>query len=268
MGDFQSATAVTRQHAGSTLFDVSLDPQWTIDTKLHGGYLLAVLGRAAAEMVPHRQLTAISASFSVSPSPGPAVVHTEELHAGRSLTQVRARLEQHGVPCVEALITQGTLTDGDPWWSGAAPIDIPPEQDCFLLPAELPQAGFRVGLMEVVEQRLDPRTLGFVGGRPSRCGVIASWQRLAHGADWDPVSLLVALDPVPPVSYDLGISGLAPTVQFTAYVRRLPAPGPVRVRWAAGDVGGDRMDETIQVWDSKDRIVAHATQLAAVRTPT
>lgn len=73
---------------------------------------------------------------------------------------------------------------------------------------------------------------------------------------------------MPPVSYDLGVPGLAPTVQLTAYLRRLPAPGPVRVRWTAGEVSGDLMDETTQVWDSKDRTVAHATQIAAVRLPT
>ncbi len=262
---FREATAVT---ARGTLYEATLDAQWSVDTKLHGGYLFAVLGRAAYHSAGqhHPHLTAISGSFVQAPDPGPAEILVETLRHGRSTTQLRARLAQAGVTCVEALITLGQLEESDPWWSSMEPVELPNEQDCFLAPPEAP-GGFRVPLMEVVEQRLDPSHLGFAFGTPSRQGVIAGWQRLADGSDWDPLSLLVALDPVPPVSYDLGISGWVPTIQFTAYIRCLPAPGPVRVRMHAGDVTADRMDETAYAWDSKGRLVAQATQIAAVRIP-
>ncbi|MBN6036605.1 thioesterase family protein [Amycolatopsis sp. 195334CR] len=264
MGNFQEATALVRR--SETEFDAELDPQWSVGGKLHGGYLLAVLGRATAELAPaHPHLTAVSGSFSAPPDAGAAQVTVEVLRAGRGVTQLRARLAQDGKPRVEALVTQGLLDEADPWWSGIEPIDIPPEEDCVPAPARAPGAGFTVDLMNVVEQRLDPRVLGFTVGKPARGGVISSWQRLADGADWDPLSLLVGLDPVPPVSYDLGLSGWAPTVQFSAYVRRLPAPGPIRVRMTAGDVGGNRMDEVAHAFDSKDRLVAQAMQIAGVR---
>lgn len=124
MAPFQTATALVRRGDGP-VFDTELDPQWTIGTKLHGGYLLAVLARAAAEVSTHPHLTAISGSFSVAPEPGPAVVEVETLREGRGLTQLRARLSQHGKPCTEALITQGVLADGDAWWSGVDPVEIP-----------------------------------------------------------------------------------------------------------------------------------------------
>lgn len=265
MAHFRTATAL-RRRGDDPVFDTELDPQWTIGTKLHGGYLLAVLAKAAAEISSHPHLTAISGSFSVAPEPGPAVVEVEVLREGRGLTQLRARLSQGGAPCTEALITQGVLTDGDAWWSGVDPVELPPEQDCLPVPAD-GGGGFRIGLMDVVEQRLDPVAAGFAVGQPSRKGVISSWLRLADGSDWDPVSLLVALDPVPPISYDLGIAGWAPTVQFTAYLRGLPAPGPVRVRMRAGELGGDRMDEVAELWDEKNRLIGQATQIAAVRLP-
>lgn len=72
---------------------------------------------------------------------------------------------------------------------------------------------------------------------------------------------------MPPASYDLGLPGWAPTIQLTAHVLRLPAPGPVKVRLSVTEVGGGRMDETAMVWDSRDRLVAQATQLAAIRVP-
>ncbi|MER6950026.1 thioesterase family protein [Nonomuraea sp. NPDC000554] len=267
MGTFREATALTAH--GADEYQATLDAQWSIGARLHGGYLLAVLGRAAVESAgaEHPHVTAVSGSFVEPPEPGPATVRVRTLRVGRSVAQVTATLTQRDRPCVEALITLGRLDDADPWWTAAEPVRLPPREECFLAPTDPPGADMTVPLMDVVEEHIDPAHLAFAFGAPSRNGVIATWQRLADGSDWDPLSLLVALDPVPPVSYDLGLPGWMPTIQFSAYIRRLPAPGPVRVRLHATDVGGDRMDEVAHVWDDKGRLVGQATQLAAVRVP-
>ncbi|WP_020666737.1 thioesterase family protein [Amycolatopsis nigrescens] len=271
MGSFTEATAVVPRgsKSGTAVFDTELDPQWAIGTKLHGGYLLAILARAAAEVTgpAHPQPTAVSGLFSTAPDSGPAVAEVEVLRAGRGVTQVRARLSQHDRPCVEALITQGTLSADAPAWSALTAPELPPEQDCVPATVEAPGGEFKVPLMEVVTQHLDPGSFGADFGTRSAPGCIQTWQRLADGTDWDPLSLLVALDPVPPVSYQLGLPGWAPTVQLSAYLRALPAPGPVRVRMTATEVTGDRMDEVAHVWDATGRLVAQATQLAGVRLP-
>ncbi|MFC5825715.1 thioesterase family protein [Nonomuraea insulae] len=268
MGNFREATALTAH--GDDEFGAMLDPQWSVGTRLHGGYLLAVLGRAACESTAgagHPHVTAVSGTFVEPPEPGAAVARVETLRVGRSVAQVRAVLTQEGRTRVEAHVTLGLLDDADPWWSAHEPVHLPPEQECFLAPTDPPGGGMEVPLMAVVEERIDPEHLSFAFGAPAKRGVIATWQRLADGSDWDPLSLLVALDPVPPVTFDLGLSGWVPTIQLSAYIRRLPAPGPVRVRLAATDVGGDRIDEVAHVWDDKGRLVAQATQLAAVRLP-
>ncbi|MGP3961504.1 thioesterase family protein [Nonomuraea sp. 3N208] len=269
MGTFQEATALTSRGGGE--FGTVLDAEWSVGTRLHGGYLLAVLGRAACESVGgdgHPHVTAVSGTFVEPPEPGNALARVETLRVGRSVAQVRAALVQEGRTRVEAHITLGLLDDADPWWSAHEPVDMPPEEACFRVPIEAPGAGFAVPLMAVVEERIDPAHMGFAFGAPTGHGVIATWQRLADGSDWDPLSLLVALDPVPPVSYELGLPGWVPTIQLSAYIRRLPAPGPVRVRLSATDVGGERMDEVAHVWDDKGRLVGQATQLAAVRIPS
>ncbi|MDY7090986.1 MAG: thioesterase family protein, partial [Actinomycetota bacterium] len=56
-------------------------------------------------------------------------------------------------------------------------------------------------------------------------------------------------------------------LSLTAYVRRLPAPGPVRFTMRSSEITSGRMDEIVEVWDSADTLVAQATQLAAVRVP-
>jgi len=269
MGTFGEATALTIRRADQ--YEAVLDAQWSVGTRLHGGYLLAVLGRAACESsagAGHPHVTAVSGVFVEPPEPGPADVRVTTLRVGRSVAQVRADLVQQGRTRVEALITLGLLDDSEPWWSDVEPLEIPPREECFLASTDPPGADFSVPLMDVVEQHVDPGHLAFAFGAPSRRGLISTWQRLADGTDWDPLSLLVALDPVPPASYDLGMPGWVPTIQLSAYIRRLPAPGPVRVRLRAWDVGGDRMDETADVWDDKGRLVARSTQLAAVRVPS
>ncbi|HEY0499680.1 MAG TPA: hypothetical protein VGD48_28300 [Kutzneria sp.] len=115
------------------------------------------------------------------------------------------------------------------------------------------------------------------GTRSLPCGrrVASGWSccgpstpsRWGSGSDWDPLSLVVAVDAMPPIGYDLGAPGWAPTTQLSAYVRRLPAPGPIRIRVNATEIGGGQVDHVVRAWDSKDRLVVQATQICALRLP-
>ncbi|GAA4606947.1 acyl-CoA thioesterase [Actinoplanes octamycinicus] len=264
MHSFTEATAVQPTADG---FRADLDPQWAVGDKLHGGYLMAVVARAVAGAAgdAHPHPIAMTTTFLRPPQPGEATVAVELLRAGRSTAQYRARLLQGGEPCAESLVTQGVLDDAAPWWTGLPAPELPAEDECLHLPSNPPGAAFPVHLLDVVEHRLDPAGLGFAMGRPSKDGLVGGHLRLADGTDWDPLSLLVALDPSPPVSLALGIQGWAPTISLTAYVRRLPAPGPLRMTMRSAQVTGGRMDETALLWDAKGALVAQAVQLAAVR---
>jgi hypothetical protein len=119
-----------------------------------------------------------------------------------------------------------------------------------------------------VEERLDPVVLGFLDGRPGGGPELRGWLRLADGREPDPLALLLAVDAYPPATFELGTTGWVPTLQLTAYVRGLPAPGPLRVRQRTRLVQGDLVDEQCEVWDSAGRLVASATQLAGLRVVT
>jgi hypothetical protein len=58
-----------------------------------------------------------------------------------------------------------------------------------------------------------------------------------------------------------------PTLHLSAWVRGLPAPGPLVVRQSARLVEASMVDETCDVWDSRGRLVATGHQLAGVRVP-
>jgi hypothetical protein len=249
-------------------YDVVLDEQWTVGGRPHGGYLLAVLARAALEharasraalgraALPHPLSS--SAVYPASPKPGPATVSVEALRHGRSGDQLRARLVQAGQVCVEALFTTGDL--GGPaevlWTDERAPA-LSAFDECVRSPTAPPGAGLQIPMLEAVDQRLD--------GRAGPPGEVLGWVRFADGEAFDPISLLFVADCMPPATFTLGIGGWTPTLELTAYVRALPAPGPLRVRQRARLVSGNLTDQLCDVWDGTGRLVAQAAQLASFR---
>jgi Thioesterase-like superfamily len=289
------AKASAVEPLGGGRFGAMLDPGWSIGAKPNGGYLLTVLARAAvagaatdtatgtdtdtatdtvtsgpadrrddherAEL-PHP--AAVSAHFLAAPDPGPAEVAVEVLRHGRSASQVRATLFAGGRRCVEALVTCGRLRPATaPYWSSVPVPDFPAEADCVPAPAADPR--FPVPMFQEVELRADPVTAGFATGHPAMAGEIRAYVR-ASTAPPDPYAVLIALDALPPATFDLGLVGSwVPTMELTAYVRALPAPGPLRVRQRARLVADGRVDEDCDVWDAGGALVGSATQLAAVR---
>lgn len=246
-------------------FETAVSPEWTIGGKPNGGYLLAILVRAATHVSPHDHVLAASAHYLHSPDPGPASIETEVLRSGRSASQVRTRLLQDGKPCIEALTTIGTLDpDTKPYWTaGVHSPELRDRADAIRVPGTNP-AGLRVAIMDQVDLRIDPEDMGFGVGRPSGKGELNGWLELP-GEDFDPISLIYALDSLPPATFDIEMSGWVPTLELTAYIRALPAPGPVRIQQRAQLIDAQTVDEVCLVWDSTGRLVAQATQLAGIR---
>lgn len=244
-----------------------LDPQWTIGTKPHGGYLLALLGRAATltsgAAAPH--VCAASAHYLRAPDVGPVRLDVQVLRRGRTATQVQSRLVAGGQVCVQALLTLGTLqTAPAVAASTLAPPVLPPRAECHHVTG--PVQGTGPGFRDVVDQWLDPACAGWVSGAPGGAAYQQGWAVVTgeEGA-LDPLALLVLVDALPPATFDLGLQGWVPTMELTAYCRALPSAGPLAVRQQLGVMAGERVDEVVEVYDATGTLLAQATQLAAVR---
>jgi len=261
---FSAVTAVTQREPGR--FSAEVDPEWTIGAKPNGGYLLSMLARAATSMSGHDHVIAASAHYLHSPEPGPVRIEAELLRAGRSASQLRARMEQDGRACVEALITASQLAaDAAPYWDRGLPERSQSGYaDCPRLIPSLPN-GIRVAIMEQIEVRLEPGSRGFTAGRPSGRGELRGWLALPAAEAFDPAALLFAVDAFPPATFDIEFSGWVPTLELTVYVRAVPVPGPVRVLQRAQLIDAGRVDESCFVWDTSGRLVAQGTQLAGIR---
>ncbi|MFJ9926428.1 thioesterase family protein [Streptomyces misionensis] len=267
--EFDRDTAVLRREEG--VYDLELSAGWTILGAVNGGYLLAVLGRALGDALPHPDPFTISAHYLTASRPGKAVVRTQTVRTGRTLSTGQASLFQYDeegneVERIRVLASYGDLAGlPDDVRTTATPPPIPPLEECFG-PEDGPdplQGGSAIAGRLML--RLDPATLGWALGRPSGRGEMRAWFGLADGRDADPLSLLLAVDALPPTAFELGLAGWVPTVELTVHVRHRPAPGPLRVSITTRNLAGGFLEEDAEVWDSADRLVAQSRQLARVR---
>jgi hypothetical protein len=267
--EFDRDTAVTPREPG--VYGIDLSAGWTISNAVNGGYLLAVLGRALADALPHSDPFTVSAHYLTASRPGPAIIHTDVVRAGRTLSTGQASLFQYDdegreVERIRVLASYGDLGAlPDDVRTTAKPPVIPPMDQCFGpqdAPAPVPGSS---AIAERLMLKLDPATLGWALGSPSGRGEMRSWFGLADGRDADALSLLLTVDALPPTAFELGLSGWVPTVELTVHIRCRPAPGPLRVSITTRNLAGGFLEEDAEVWDSADRLVAQSRQLARAR---
>ncbi|WP_141313785.1 thioesterase family protein [Streptomyces spinoverrucosus] len=267
--EFDRDTAVTRRSEG--VYDIDLSAGWTIISAVNGGYLLAVLGRALADALPHPDPFTISAHYLTASQPGPAVVRTDVVRTGRTLSTGQASLFQYDdqgreIERIRVLASYGDLGSlPDDVRTTARPPAMPPMDQCFGPEDGPAPVDGSSAITERLLLKLDPSTLGWALGSPSGKGEMRAWFGLKDGRDADPFSLLLAVDALPPTAFELGISGWVPTVELTVHVRCRPAPGPLRVSITTRNLAGGFLEEDAEVWDSADRLVAQSRQLARVR---
>ncbi|MEU3336188.1 thioesterase family protein [Streptomyces sp. NPDC002144] len=267
--EFDRDTALTRRADG--VYAIDLSAGWTIINAVNGGYLLAVVGRALADALPHSDPFTISAHYLTASQPGPAVVRADVVRTGRTLSTGQASLLQYDeegneVERIRVLASYGDLDAlPDDVRTTARPPAIPPIEECFG-PSDGPAP--ITGSSAIADRlmiKLDPATLGWAVGAPSGKGEMRAWFGLADGRDADPLSLLLAVDALPPTAFEIGLKGWVPTVELTVHVRCRPAPGPLRVAITTRNLAGGFLEEDAEVWDSADRLVAQSRQLARVR---
>ncbi|KQU70900.1 TesB-like acyl-CoA thioesterase 3 [Phycicoccus sp. Root101] len=281
VSEFDDGSAVVARAQEQGAYDAALGDGWRIGGGVNGGMLLSIAGRAlAAELgtsdgdrPPHPHPLAISAYYLTPGVPGPATVRTSVLRRGRAVSNGQASLLQDDgaggeVERIRVLATYGDLaTMDDEATTTATPPELPPPDECLTTEQAPPQFLKAASLLERLDLRLDPATTGWAMGRPSGNGVIRGWLRMVDGREPDPLLLLLAVDALPPVAFELGLPGWAPTLELTAHVRARPAPGWLRVNLTSRTMSGGYLEEDAEVWDSRGRFVALSRQLARAATP-
>jgi Thioesterase-like superfamily len=271
--EFDRDTAVTARPGEPGTYDSVLSAGWTIVSAVNGGYLLAMAGRALRDALPHADPITITAHYLTASQPGPAVIRTQVVRTGRTMSTGQASLFQRDADGreVERLRVIAGYGDLDALPAEVRTTATPPSMPGYDQCPDSgggPYAGAVPGstsLLERLDLRLDPATAGWAVGAPSGAGEIRAWFGLADGRDHDPLSLLLAVDALPPTAFDLGLKGWTPTLELTVHLRRRPAPGLLRVALVTRNLAGGLLEEDSEVWDADDRLVAQSRQL--VRAP-
>ncbi|WP_354643557.1 thioesterase family protein [Kitasatospora camelliae] len=262
--EFDQGIALEPHGSEAGRYEAELGAGWQIGGGVNGGLLLAVAGHALSlAHGDHRDPLSISGYYLSTSRPGPASVRTEVIRRGNSLSTGQAVLSQDGEERLRVLATYGDLAelDGEVHTSAQPPVMPPPEQ-CIGVEHAPKELISQAALLERFDLRLDPATVGWAVGQPSKQGRIQGWFRLADGREPDPLMLLLVADALPPVTFDLGRPGWAPTIELTVHLRATPAPGWLRVTHATSNLAGGYFEEDCEIWDSTDRLVAQSRQLA------
>ncbi len=279
MSEFDDAVAVTPVTEG--LWAGRLDDGWSIGGAVNGGLLMALAGSALGRHLAghggnasgHDAPVALSAYFLSASRAGAVEVRTEVARVGRELSTGQVSLAQSpaGTPVerVRALASFGDLRTWEhPVLRSPEPPELPPPDECVPASAAPPDFVAAVPLLARLDLRLEPESAAWATGQPSQRGRIRGWIRFADGRPADPISLLFFLDALPPVAFDLGILGWAPTLEFTGHVRAEPAAGWLRVELSTRTVTGGLLEEDAMIWDSTGAMVAQSRQLAGIRLPS
>jgi acyl-CoA thioesterase len=272
--EFDRLTAVTPADAGrgAGCYAAELAPGWVVGGGLNGGYLLAVMGQALRAAVPAKpDAVAVSAHFVSASAPGPALVTVDVRREGGSVATAAVDVVQDGVARITALATVGDLArfaERAPEVRTRASEPVLPTPDECIRSSDAPaEVKAFVPMLDRFDLRLDPAHAAWGSGEPGMTGVIAGWFRWADGRRPDALSLLTVCDVLPPVTFDLGLPGWAPTLELTVHVRAHPAAGWLKVRHETRNLAGGMFEEDCEIWDSAGRLVAQSRQLALVPRP-
>jgi acyl-coenzyme A thioesterase PaaI-like protein len=280
---FDEATAVRRRSDG--VYETHPDqrfalvaPGGTTPAAVNGGVLIATVLRAVLDRSPLPHPVATSAHFLRIAKLAPAEIRVTWLKTGRTAATARATLVQDGEPVLETTVTtgavprSGSVSAGDGRlggaelsWTGSAPV-LPPLEDCVELGPwrGTVAADGTAGYAAQIRMLFDPAVVGWVRGQPSGLPEMRGYFGLRENREPDALLLALAVDGLPPVVFDLGATGWAPTVELTMHMRKVPSPGVLRVAARCRQVSGGWFDEEAEVWDSAGSLVAQSRQIARV----
>jgi acyl-CoA thioesterase len=271
LSEFDAGIALSARPDDPSAYDGALDPGWRIGAGVNGGMLLATAGHALSRVFAddgHPDPIAISGYYLSASRPGPATLSTEVLRRGRTMSTGQVSLVQTSgdgtdVERVRALATYGHLDRlPDDVRTTARPPQMPPPEECVGTEHAPPDFLEQASLLDRLDLRLDPACVGWALGKPSGRGLLQGWLRMADGREPDPLLLLLAVDALPPVTFDLGHFGWTPTLEISVHLRARPADGWLAVTHRTRNLAGGLLEEDAEVWDSTGRLVAQSRQLA------
>jgi acyl-coenzyme A thioesterase PaaI-like protein len=243
---------------------IELDGRWHITGHLNGGYLAAVCGQAASDVLGGATPLTISTHY-LAPvrGGGPADVEVEVLREGR-LSTARVRLLREGRLLLESMVTTGSPA-GEGHLDDAGVPDFPSWDECLDTGAHEASDAPGMEVLKHVELRLHPQHGQAIAGGPALEQAVVRG-RLAYrdGSPADVFLVSAAWDLLPPTPWFAHVWGQLPTVAAQVVLYPGELVGPLVLEARCDTLADGIADETSRVWDSTGRLVASARQTAVL----
>ena len=260
MADFERDTAIAAAGEGS--FDCEIHEAWWVVAGPNGGYLAAMIVRALEAVVPEdRPLRSVTIHYLRAPVAGPAVIRTEAVREGRSVSFMGATLEQDGKAQATAVAVFAADRSGIELDHVAAP-DIPP-------PDEVDEPAGPVEASPPFRENFHFRQA--IGDRPfsgADEAVAGGWLRPRDSSPDLDAALVVAMSDAwfPPVFSLVEAPIVVPTLDLTVHLR---APLPRPSDWVLGSFWTRRVrdgffEEDGELFTRDGELLAQSRQLAII----
>lgn len=262
MSQFAQDTAVTQiaenRWRGEFVKGVRIGPV------VNGGYVLATVGRAIREALPHNDPVALNGFYLAPCALGPVEIEVEALRQGRGTSFASASLFQDGELKVRATAAYSNADslDGEDWLP-AEPPEAPPFDAAYLVSAT------HLEIHDRIDMRLTQGIEVFQEVAANGLGEFVGWVQHQDRAPCDTLDLIMIADILPPPPFSvLGPFGWVPTIELTVQCRAKPAPGPILTRLKGRHMTRGIMECDADLWDSQGQLVALARQTMKVRLPS
>jgi acyl-coenzyme A thioesterase PaaI-like protein len=261
--EFDRATATTTEDG--VHYAGEIEDGWDINGNANGGYLLALAAGAMRDASGRPDPLTVTAHYLAPGRPGPVTIETETVKAGRQLATMTGSLRSGGREILRVLGSFGdvaAMSGGFTSITGGPP-DLPPRHQCVA--RDRNQGPVMVHLMNRLSVHLRPEDAGFSEGIKSGRASIEGWFELVDHRPIDTLALLLVVDAFPPPVFNIDMPpGWVPTVEMTAHIRGIPAPGPLMCRFHTEYVQNGFLQEDSEIWDCTGALVAQSRQLALV----
>ncbi|MBT0565989.1 thioesterase family protein [Williamsia sp. CHRR-6] len=259
-------------------YTATVDPVFTIGPKVHGGALQTICGHAAvrafgdsigdpaaraeaAELLP----VVVSTEYLGAPDPAEVTVLARVGKRGRRVSQVDVEVRQGDRTMVRSAVTLARPDRGEVHHRRPGAVaDMAPTPPADAVSVREGPTASLFNLAGVLDVHYDASTVAFLDG--SRGEPTTRFWTRPIGAEPDEWFAMIAADLSVPVVMNLQLYGWAPTLQMTTYLRRVPAPGWLRVQATTTEVGQGLFDEDHCILDSTGAVVAQSRQLAMIPT--
>ena len=265
---FQSALNLTQ--VSETVFSFTPDSKYFVGNTPHGGYLMALMNKALAQVLPHSSAINSNVYYLDRTEAASAELHVEVIRVSKGSSMGQVKLIQDGcLTCLfSALFSDFEFMKGHSGLKTPLPSIIQSTEvnEYQVMNYDKWKAGSTPLFIQQLEMSVHPdhawwdRTIS-TNEAEARCSAYLELK----GGSADAFVLSYLSDILPPVVQNkYGSLGWVPTLTLTTNIRQLPTTSRLFIDGIAKDINNGYFEQDCNIWDLNGNLVATSRQLAKI----